>query len=118
MISWEDAKVLDKVCDKGARHIKESIWIRKISPNTMNRDEGARFLSHVYDPLLTVNEPSVGDQSSRRKKDQYASVIGWLNTSINHSDDSCRPQKMAETVRLVKQKSGFDKMNSFVTSRI
>ena len=37
-------------------HIKEDIWIRRRTPNRMNRDEGAHYLSHilVYDPLLTI----------------------------------------------------------------
>ena len=63
VISWQDAKILDKECDRDVRHIKESIWIRKRAPNTMNRDEGAHYLSHVYDPLLTT--PTSGDHRSR-----------------------------------------------------
>ena len=68
VINWKDAKVLDKECNTGARHIRESIWIRKRSPNTMNRDEGAHFLSHVYDPLLGASAPSVGDKSASKQK--------------------------------------------------
>ena len=52
IINWKEAKVLTTETDKGARHIKESIWIRKAN-NTMNRDERAHQLSHVYDPFLT-----------------------------------------------------------------
>ncbi len=63
IINWKEAKVLTTETDKGARHIKESIWIRKAS-NTMNRDEGAHQLSHVYDPFLT-KAPSRGQH--RRK---------------------------------------------------
>ena len=34
----------------------------------MNRDEGAYFLSHVYDPLLTsLNDRKTGSQMQRRK---------------------------------------------------
>ena len=41
-------------CDTGARYIRESLWIRKRGANVMNRDEGAYFKSHPYDPLLTL----------------------------------------------------------------
>ena len=40
VINWQDAKILDKECDRDVRHIKESIWIRKRAPSTMNKDEG------------------------------------------------------------------------------
>ena len=34
----------------------------------MNRDEGAYFLSHVYDPLLTsLDDRKTGSQMQRRK---------------------------------------------------
>ena len=77
VINWKDAKVLQKECDTGARHIKESQWIRKRTPNTMNRDEGVYYLRRVYDPLLATSEPSA-DQSSRsrgEKMDQYPSSL-------------------------------------------
>ena len=71
IINWQDAKVLCKECNTRSRHIREAIWIRKRAPHTMNRDEGAHFLSHVYDPLLTssapVRTPPSGDH---RKLDQ------------------------------------------------
>ena len=71
VINWQDAKVLCKECNTRSRHIREAIWIRKRAPHTMNRDEGAHFLSHVYDPLLTssapVRTPPSGDH---RKLDQ------------------------------------------------
>ena len=42
------------------------------APNTMNKDEGAHFLSHIYDPLLTsssIRMPSKRDvRSSNLKK--------------------------------------------------
>ena len=53
VINWDDAKVLQMESDASARYIRESIWIWKRGTNIMNRDEGAYFLSHVYDPLLT-----------------------------------------------------------------
>ena len=40
VINWQDAKILDKECDRDVRHIKEAIWIRRRAPSTMNRDEG------------------------------------------------------------------------------
>ena len=71
VINWQDAKVLCKECNTRSRHIREAIWIRRRAPHTMNRDEGAHFLSHVYDPLLTssvpVRTPPSGDH---RKLDQ------------------------------------------------
>ena len=42
----------------------KSVWIRKRAPNTMNRDEGAYYLNHVYDLHLTT--PISGDRRSRR----------------------------------------------------
>ena len=74
VINWQDAKVLYKECNARSRHICESIWIRKSAPNTMTRDEGAHFLSHVYDPLLTSSSstrtPSTG-RRQRVKLDQF-----------------------------------------------
>ena len=40
----------------------------KRGTNVMNRDEGAYFLSHVYDPLLTsLDDRKTGSQMQRRK---------------------------------------------------
>ena len=82
VISWDNTKVLQKECDVGARRIKEAIWIRKKAPNTMNRDEGAHFLSHVYDSLLESSQPRdkavKTDQyppSRKEKKKQYQSSL-------------------------------------------
>ena len=36
------------------RHINESIWIRRRAPYTMSSDEGAHYLGHLYDALLTA----------------------------------------------------------------
>ena len=69
VINWQDAKVLDKECDRDVRHIKEAIWIRRRAPSTMNRDEGAHFLSHVFDPLLTTDTPTSGDHRRSRRLD-------------------------------------------------
>ena len=41
-----------------------AIWIIWHALNTMNRDEGAHYLSHVYDPLLIT--PTSGDHRNRR----------------------------------------------------
>ena len=68
VINWDDAKVLQMESDTSARYIRESIWIRKRGTNVMNRDEGAYFLSHVYDPLLTsLDDRKTGSQMQRRK---------------------------------------------------
>ena len=64
VINWQDAKILEKECVADVRHIKEAIWIRRRAPNTMNRDEGAHYLSHVYDPLLAT--PTSGSRRNRR----------------------------------------------------
>ena len=64
VINWQDAKILEKECVADVRHIKEAIWIRRCAPNTMNRDEGAHYLSHVYDPLLAT--PTSGSRRNRR----------------------------------------------------
>ena len=64
VINWQDAKILAKECVADVRHIKEAIWIRRRAPNTMNRDEGAHYLSHVYDPLLAT--PTSGSRRNRR----------------------------------------------------
>ena len=58
VINWQDVKILDKEYDRDVRHIKEAIWIRRRAPRTMNRDEGAHFLSHIFDPLLTTDRPT------------------------------------------------------------
>jgi len=84
VISWNNAKVLQKECDSRARHIRESIWIRK-SPKNMNRLEGAHYLSHVYDTLLEPCQPCdkavrKTDQyqpSRKKKKNQYQSSLWW-----------------------------------------
>ena len=51
------------------RHIKEAIWIRRRALNTLNRDEGAHFLSHVFDRLLTTDTPTSGDHRPSRRLD-------------------------------------------------
>ena len=66
MIDWDGAKVLQMECDLGARYIRESLWIRKRGTEVMNRDEGAYFLSHVYDPLLTsLDSHQTGSQMKK-----------------------------------------------------
>ena len=68
IINWDDAKVLQMESDSSARYIRESIWIRKRGTNVMNRDEGAYFLSHVYDPLLTsLDNCKTRSRMQRRK---------------------------------------------------
>ena len=57
VIDWEGAKVIDSESDRYRRWIKEAIWIKRKSP-TMNRDEGAYQLSHVWTGLITTSPPS------------------------------------------------------------
>ena len=86
VINWQEAKVLCKECNARSRHIREAIWIRKRAPNTMNRDEGAHFLSHLYDPLLTssatVRTPSTGRH--RREKLDYQLWWSTLSESVRN----------------------------------
>ena len=66
VIDWDGAKVLQMECDSGARYIRESLWIRKRGTKVMNPDEGAYFLSHVYDPLLTsLDSRQTGSQMKK-----------------------------------------------------
>ena len=51
----------------------------KRAPHTMNRDEGAHYLSHIYDPLLTSSTssraPPCGDR--RKQKLDQPSQFWW-----------------------------------------
>ena len=72
MIKWEDSRILTKESNVAARRIRESIEIRKKGRNTMNRDDGAHLLSHLYDPLLTRpngTTPSRDEAPVVRRKD-------------------------------------------------
>ena len=72
VIKWEDSRILTKESNVAARRIRESIEIRKKGRNTMNRDEGAHLLSHLYDPLLTRpngTTPSRDEAPVVRRKD-------------------------------------------------
>ena len=75
-----------KECVSDVRHIKEAIWIRHHAPNTMNRDEGAHYLSHVYVSLLAT--PTSGDRRNRRG-DQvpstWWSVLTRTHETVNTS---------------------------------
>ena len=85
VINWQDAKVLCKECNMRSRHIRESIWIRKRAPNTMNRDEGAHFLSHIYDPLLTSSSSTRTPSTGRRQSVKLDQL--WRSTlpSVYHT---------------------------------
>jgi hypothetical protein len=60
VISWDEAKIIDKESDKTTRWLKEAIWIRTRGKNTMNKDEGAYKLDRVYDQLI-LKRPTSGD---------------------------------------------------------
>ena len=62
-------------CDSGAQYIRESLWIRKRGADVMNCDEGAYFLSHVYDLLTSLDSHQTGSQMKK----------------IGHSEEVCRP---------------------------
>ena len=78
VIDWDNSRILCKESIRRTRHIREAIWIRRKSPNVMNRDEGAHYLSHVYDPLIAE------ERSSAQRPQGAAQVRG------HHSDDVCR----------------------------
>ena len=51
-MDWDGARIITSESNKYQRWIKEAIEIRKRGKNTINRDEGAYTLSHVWDALL------------------------------------------------------------------
>ena len=51
-MDWDGAKIITSESNKYQRWIKEAIEIRKRGKDTINRDEGAYTLSHVWDALL------------------------------------------------------------------
>ena len=84
----------------------EAIWIRKRAPHTMNRDEGAHYLSHIYDPLLmsstSSRAPPCGDRP-KQKLDQ-PSQFWW----------SALPE--STKLSIVSQLFGFGKWISILFS--
>ena len=52
VMDWDKAKVIQQENNRYHRWIKESMEIRKRSPTTMNRDEGAYMLSHTWTTIL------------------------------------------------------------------
>ena len=71
VIDWENAKILEKECNASIRKIRESMWIRRIGPQAMNRDKGAHFFSHIFDPFLTGRAPSTAVvRSTGKRKDR------------------------------------------------
>ena len=72
----------------------------------MNRDEGAHYLSHVYDPLLATSYREPSDSQPEAEIYQYqSSHWRWPLT------------KMVEIVRLLKL-IGFDRWNlNFVSNK-
>ena len=60
-----------------------------VSVQAMNKDEGAHFLSHVFDPFLTGSTPSTaGVRPTGKKKDDQ-----------HHSEDGYRPGYLKLTIR-------------------
>ena len=53
--NWDDVKVLSNESIRLDRQIREAIHIR--TRDTVNRDEGAYQLSHVYDDILRKPRP-------------------------------------------------------------
>ena len=74
VIDWNKAKIPGKECNTNIRRIRESMWIRRKGPQAMKREEGAHFLSHVFDPFLTGSTLStVGVHPTGKKKDRSTS---------------------------------------------
>ena len=83
VVDWDNAKILGKECNASIRWIRESMWIRRRGPQAMNRDEGANFLSHVFDPFLTSSTPStVSVRPTGKKKDRSTSFWRWVSSRI------------------------------------
>ena len=66
-------KSLVKECNASIRRILESMLIRRRGPQAMNRDEGANFLSHAFDPFLTGSTPSTAGVRPTGKKNRSTS---------------------------------------------
>ena len=77
LINWDDAKILGKEHDKGAREVCEAIEIRRRGAKTLNREEGTYLLSHFYDPL--IKRTFAGKETSSRQ-----------SGSDGHSDEVSR----------------------------
>ena len=67
VMNWDEAKIIGRESDRMTRWIREAVSIRKEENNTMNRDEGAYHLSHVYDALLSATTSS-GEQEVRKRQ--------------------------------------------------
>ena len=79
VIDWDNAKILGKGCNASIRRICESMWVRRRGPQAMDRDEGAHFVSHVFDPFLTGSTPSTAGvlPTGKRRIDQHHSEDGY-----------------------------------------
>ena len=70
--NWDNSKIIKKETTWDKRTIKEAIAIRKHS-RTMNRDDGAYRLSHIFDQLLLPDRPGdPGYNPDRTKADDRA----------------------------------------------
>ena len=54
VVNWDDSKILGKEHVRKSREVREAMEIRKRGTKTMNREEGTYFLSHIFDPLLNL----------------------------------------------------------------
>ena len=93
-VSWDDSLVIDRESDKYTRWIKESIWIRREGQKTMNKDEGAYRLHHIYDHLITPSTPGSTSKNtnrsntSRNTNRSKKAVIGDSSAISAQSDES------------------------------
>ena len=51
-MDWDNARVIKQEINRYLQWIKEAIEIRKWSPKTMNRDEGAYIISNTWSAVL------------------------------------------------------------------
>ena len=51
---WDEAKIIDKEGNRKTREMKEAIWIRRKRKSVHNKDEGAYYLSNIYDQLISI----------------------------------------------------------------
>ena len=75
VIGWGEAKVIDQEANKTTRWLKEAIWIRSRGNKTMNKDEGAYKLDHIYDQLINQQSTKVSTTTVTKKKTADRSYI-------------------------------------------
>ena len=83
LIDWDEARIIDKDCDRYKRWIKEAIAIRK-QGTTMNRAEGQYHLSHEFDDLLKKSSATL-----LLGKSQHQLYTEDRHSTISVDNDDC-----------------------------